>query len=122
MFYNKLFKRKYSDLWNNKYCLVIISLAIILNIAIWVFFYYRIQPSNYPIPLHYNIYTGIDAIDYWYKIFIIPSFGLFSIIINILIGLYFFEENRYITYIMITSTFLIQIILFIAGIVLTIEL
>ena len=119
----KLIERiKKHEIWESKYSLIVLGLAIISNLSIWLILYYRIEPSEYPIPLHYNVYTGIDAVDYWYKIFIIPAFGLLSIIINSLIGLYFNLREKLISYLMYTSALLIQLMLIVSSIILTQEL
>jgi len=115
-------KIKNHEIWESKFSLLIIGLAIVVNIAIWIILYFKIEPSSYPIPLHYNIYTGIDAIDYWYKIFIIPGFGITVILINVIIGLFFNLKEKIISYIMYTAAMIIQIILLASSIILTLGL
>lgn len=107
------------EVWESKYSLIVIGLAVLSNMAIWLILYFRVEPSDYPIPLHYNIYTGIDAIDYWYKIFIIPGLGILAIIINMLIGLFYNNKEKFISYIMYTAALLIQLVLLVSSIVLT---
>ncbi len=116
----KLIERiKKNEIWESKFSLIVLGMAILSNMAIWLILYFRVEPSDYPIPLHYNIYTGIDAIDYWYKIFIIPGFGILVIFINILIGIFFNNKEKFISYIMYTAALIIQIMLIVSSIVLT---
>lgn len=46
------------------------------------------------IPLHYNIYFGVDRFGPWYYIFILPVLGLLLLIINIIFeGIYVKREH-----------------------------
>lgn len=38
------------------------------------------------IPLHYNVYFGIDLFGAWYGIFVPPLFGLIVLIINLIVA------------------------------------
>jgi hypothetical protein len=119
---NILEQIKKHEIWESRYSLIVLGVSIITNLGIWLLLYFRVEPSEYPIPLHYNIYTGIDAIDYWYKIFIIPGFGLGAIIINLIIGLFFNNKEKFVSYILYTAALIIQVLLLVSSYFLTIGL
>jgi hypothetical protein len=118
----KFLKGNQSRIWESKFSLAVVALSILVNFSMWILFYFKVEPSRYPIPLHYNIYTGIDTIDFWYKILVIPSFGLFLLVVNFFIGLFFLDKERFVSYILFVSGLFIQMILFVSMAVLTWEL
>jgi len=107
------------NIWQSKLSLVIIALSILTNFAIWILFYFKVEPSVYPIPLHFNVYTGIDIVDYWYKIFVIPGFGLFLMLVNSIVGLALYRREKFIAYILFIGNLFVQVILLVASIALT---
>lgn len=82
----------------------------------------QIKPGVYPIPLHYNIYSGIDIIDLWYKVFIIPAFGLFLLLVNFTISLTLYRREKFISYLLNVSNIMIQLLLLAASIVMIQEI
>ena len=107
------------DIWKSKLTLVMIALGILTNFSIWILFYFKVEPNVYPIPLHFNIYTGIDVVDYWYKVFVIPGFGLFLLLVNSIVGAALYKREKFIAYLLLIGNLCVQIILLVAGIVLT---
>lgn len=65
--------------------------------------------------LHYNIYFGIDWIGNWYKIYIYPFAGLLIFVINFLLAIYFYENDKIASYLLAGSATFCQIIIFISG-------
>ncbi len=62
-------------------------LAFILNIFLWIILIYRIPPTTSWIPLHYNVYFGIDWLGPWMYIFIYPIIGLLILLFNGILGI-----------------------------------
>ena len=46
------------------------------------------------LPLHYNVYMGIDRFGPWYGAFVIPVLGTFLWIINSIFEALFFQKAR----------------------------
>lgn len=97
----------------------IASLAI--NIIIWLALYFKLHPFSYTteagqIYLHYNLYFGIDNIGYWYEALVIPLLGLFIIIFNNGLAYYFYIQDKVLSYTLVFSQTILQIILFAAAI------
>lgn len=100
--------------------IVICSLIIfLLNLSIWLILYMKVQPTSEPIPLHYNIYFGIDLIGSWYKIYYIPGFGMIIFFINLLLSYIIYKREKIISYFLIFSSGMIQIIFLATGLLIT---
>ncbi len=53
----------------------------------------ELQGTTY-IPLHYNIYFGIDQFGPWYRVFTLPALGLALFLLNLVFeGIYFHQEH-----------------------------
>jgi hypothetical protein len=89
---------------------------VLLNITIWLFLVFRLEPSEYPVPLHFNIYFGIDVIDKWSQAFIIPGIGLMVILINLVLAYLVFSKEKFVAQFLLSSSLFVQILLFLAGI------
>ena len=88
--------------------------SILLNIIIWLYIYWEIQPATAYIPLHYNIYSGVDEVGAWQKIFVIPALGAAFIIINYVLIYLVLSSKKILTYYLSTASFLIQITFLVA--------
>lgn len=115
---SKFFEHPFrEDLWVK----INLIASIIINVTLWGALYSKLHSFSYvsesgQIALHYNIYFGIDSIGPWYKVFILPTLGLFIIIFNNLLGYAFYLQEKILSYFLIFSQTILQIILFIAGI------
>ncbi len=115
-------KVKQVNIWHDKFVLVFTVLSVLANFAIWMILALRIKPSVYPIPLHYNIYGGIDTIDLWYKVFVVPGFGLFLLLVNFVASLLFYRREKFVTHLLTVSNFVVQVLLLVASVVITQEI
>jgi len=90
--------------------------GIVLNIILWLYLSWKIKPTNELISLHYNIYFGIDLIGEWYRIYILSLSGLIIYFINLVLSFILYKRGRIISYVILTMTLFLQIILLIAAI------
>ncbi len=111
---NKVLVKLKNTFWSSKYNLIMLANSILLNIVIWIYIYWEIQPVTAYIPLHYNIYSGVDEVGAWQKIFIIPSLGAAFIVINYVLLYLVLSNKKILTYYLSSASFLIQIAFFIA--------
>lgn len=96
--------------------MVVLLASLTLNLGVWLFLGLKLKPSDYPVPIHYNVYFGIDVIDYWTSVFLIPAMGLGIIIINLLISYLIHEREKFISQFLLSGSCFIQLILFLAAI------
>ena len=103
-----LLKRKFI---NDKLNLFLLLFSFGVNIAIWIYLriYLLLDPFN--IVLHYRVYQGATIINTPKHAFYLPMIGLFIIIINILIALYFHKKDKYLAYLTLGTMAVAQLIL-----------
>ena len=110
-------KVKQINLWRDKPLLALISGGVLANFSVWLVLALKVKPSVYPIPLHYNIYNGIDVIDLWYKVFVIPAFGLFLLVVNLIISSLFYRRHHFIAYLIMINNLFVQVLLIVACVI-----
>lgn len=97
---------------------IIFFLSVILNLIIWTVLYlnfWPLQETRGVLPLHYNIYFGIDFVGEWYKIFIVPTAGIFFIVINLFVADVVYLRDKVVSYFLAGAGLFIQIILGLAA-------
>lgn len=95
----------------------LLGLSLAVNVANWIILKIFIQPVDFPIILHYNVYFGVDVLDEWQKVYIMPLIGVFLFIVNILLGLYFYKQKeRIASYVLAIANLMIQLSLLVASI------
>jgi len=68
------------------------------------------------IPLHYNVYMGIDAFGPWYGVFVLPALGAALFLVNLGFQAIFFKRERVLSVFFAVATLLTEIILFVATV------
>ena len=97
---------------------LLISSSLLLNIALFLFFYFFIKQSNIPIVLHYNVDWGVDYFGEIKSIFALPIVGIIIFLLNGVLALKLWRGNRILSYFLTAATFLIQCFLIVSGIAL----
>ncbi len=107
--------------WKNKVFIIFSIIGLIINLLIWLLIYFKFYPAVYNlpeeqsfIPLHYNIYLGIDLFGKWQKIFYLPGLGLVIFLINTILSLIIYNKKEILSYFLTIISTLCQIFLFIA--------
>jgi hypothetical protein len=91
-------------------------LNLILFIGHVFFLLVKIDNSMSYVPLHYNIYFGIDYFGNWQKLFLIPLAGIFIFIINVFLSLLIIDKKRDFSFFLMNSATFCQILLFFSSI------
>ena len=95
----------------------LLALSFLANLANWIILKIFIQPVDFPIILHYNVYFGVDVLDDWKKAFLMPLIGIFLFVINTFLGLYFYNnKERIASYILSIANLMIQLCLIVASV------
>jgi hypothetical protein len=93
----------------------LIILSGVVNLADWVALKIFVQPVDFPIILHYNVYFGVDTIGDYRQVFILPVIGLVLFLVNLGLSLYFYnQKERIASYLLLMATLMIQLSLLIA--------
>lgn len=67
---------------------IIMGLSVLFLVIGWTVSLWRFPPLSVTgdiIPLHYNIYFGVDAIGPWWRILMIPGFATLTFLLNLLV-------------------------------------
>lgn len=84
--------------------------AFILNGVNWGLIAYFIQPVDFPIVLHYNVYFGVDVIGAWWQLYFLPAIGLIIMTVNAVLGYLFYKKKeRIVAHLLMLATFIAQI-------------
>lgn len=68
------------------------------------------------LPLHYNIYFGIDLVGPWYSMFAPALLGLVSFTINVCVILFAYERSRLFSYFFAVGTAVLELLLLVGSI------
>lgn len=89
-----------------------ILLFLMVALPLW-----RILPTadDKPfIPLHYNVYMGVDAFGPWYHIFFLPAIGLALLAVNTAFQVVFFKREHVLSAFFAVATVATESILLVA--------
>lgn len=92
-----------------------VLLGALFNSMMWLLLAYRISAFPAIMPLHYNIYYGIDLYKPWIYIFVMPVVGLVLLIGNVLLSLFAFHRDKTLSYLLVGSAGFVQLIILIAA-------
>lgn len=93
--------------------MIMMSAALAMNIAMWMWLLFHIHPQSEQLFLHYTILFGVDLIGSWNKIFFLPISGFFIIMVNALIGWLMFKSDKFFAQILNAVALFCQILLLI---------
>lgn len=93
------------------------GLCLLLNLINWFFLYLKfpLVKDLSVIPLHYNIYFGIDLIGSPLRIFVLPLLGFLVGLLNFILAYIFYNRDKLLSYFLIISTILLEFFLVIAS-------
>lgn len=103
---------KTSAAWKSKLIIITSALGLAINLLNWGLIYFEFYPAVYSlppeqsfVPLHYNIFLGIDFFGEWKKIFIFPGIAFFIFALNTILALMLYNKKALVSYFLsITST------------------
>lgn len=68
--------------------------SVLLQLFVWWYILANIRPTTEQIFLHYNVVFGVDLIGEWWKIYYLPIAGLLVMIVNYVLGLSFYRNDK----------------------------
>lgn len=108
-------KENLKEFLRNKNIILILVIGLTVNLLNLIYLFLKVKPSVEPIPLHYNIYFGIDLIGPWYKVFINPAVGLIIYFINTIISFIIYKRAKLMTYLLTSLNIFVSLILIAAS-------
>lgn len=104
------------EYFKNSLNIWLLILNLFINVVSWFILLIFIKPVDFSVILHYNVYFGVDVIGDWWKIFLLPALGLFLFFLNLLLSIYFYQqEEKVAAYLLMFVSFLAQLSLIIAS-------
>jgi hypothetical protein len=98
-----------NNLWWRHRILFIINIVSLLLFWFWLFF--KVKFTQEIMPLHYNIYFGIDWFGPSYYLYLYPLLGTFWFLSNMLLAFFWFKQYKKIFYWLGVYTLLLNIFL-----------
>lgn len=98
--------------WRDQFIRIVTIFSAIILAMLWVLTAVKIVPlsaQNEYLPLHYNIYFGVDLIGAWYKIFAIPGAGTVFFIVNCALAVVFYKKEKILSYFVAAANFILSI-------------
>lgn len=108
-------KNIFIQYYRNRFLSMAVLLGVLFNIMTWLLLAYHTNVFPGTMPLHYNIYYGIDSYGPWFYIFIMPVVGLVVLISNILLSLFVLRQEKALSYLLVGSAGFIQLIILISA-------
>lgn len=93
--------------------------SLFLNLAVWLLLYFRLflLVKNLPsVPLHYNVYFGIDWIGSPITMFLLPLFGFLTILANLILSYIVYIKEKLWSYFLTSGTILIETFILLVSI------
>ena len=96
-------------------------ISLVINLLLWGFLYFQFNkilnasPGTTTLPLHYNVFFGIDLYAKWYRIFVLPGIGLLILSFNFVIAQLIYSHKQILSYFLILTALICQLALVTAG-------
>jgi hypothetical protein len=111
-----------SEMRKKPFFLIVTLLATLVLVLTVILPLWRLFPEvqdRSAIPLHYNIYFGVDQFGPWERLFTIPILGCIILIINTIIAIVIWPRDRVLSYAFSGVSLIAQIFLLLAMIFVT---
>lgn len=96
-------------------------LTLFLNLLCWAFLIKQVPLTSSWIPLHTNIYFGIDWLGPWIYIFIYPLVGLIFTLLNTFLAIILHTFEPFLSRLLILISLIIQFFVIVSLLFLTIN-
>ncbi len=87
----------------------LLILNLLINFVNWLVLIFFLQPVDFPLILHYNVYFGVDLKGNYTKAFLIPLAGFLLTLINFWLSFYLYrEKERIASYLLLLAALMVQ--------------
>lgn len=93
-------------------------ILFLINLASWLLLFLGIKPSDKPYILHFTNYLGTDWLGSYFLLFLLPFLGLIFLIINFLMAVFFYYNKKVLSYFLLLSGGVLEILILIQSYVL----
>lgn len=99
------------QLAKNRYVQSVSLAVLLLQLLHWGFIFYKQGTNADIIPLHYNIYYGIDWLGSGYWLYLYPFLGLLIYFLNMILAAVWYARERWVSYFLVTAGLLANLLL-----------
>lgn len=101
--------------WREKIIVVFLLITFLLNLFLWFLIFFNYKNLKEITILHYSVLTGVDRLDKKIYLFEMPLVALIILIINLIL-MFFQKKEKILNYFLVFSSFLINLSLIVATI------
>lgn len=101
--------------WKNNIIKNTLAASMLANAFIWFLLVQNKRNNDYPVILHYNMFSGVDYLDSYDKIYLIPFVGSVVIALNMILGYSLYAKKRLASYFLSLNAILVQVFLILAS-------
>lgn len=112
---DKITKLPIREFLADRIVVILVSLALAINVVVGWFLYDKFHRQTEFVPLHYNIYFGIDLYGPWYQILVLPATGLAFLFINFILSFILYKRVRLYSYALLICLNICELILLGSG-------
>ncbi|MFA5021467.1 MAG: hypothetical protein WC508_00085 [Patescibacteria group bacterium] len=105
----------FDSYWRDKKIKINLIFSLLINLSLWVGLLWQERAFSDSIPLHYNIYYGIDLLGPWYQILLLPGLGLIFLVLNFGLASIFYRKEKIVSYFLVFSCSFVQLIFILAS-------
>ena len=95
--------------------------SLVLWLSMLGLLWWRIVPlaaENPYLPLHYNVYFGVDRFGPWYQVFSLPALGFVFLLVSVVMQTVFFRKEKMLArFFSVSSVFLEATLLVATGLI-----
>ncbi len=106
---------RFREFFADRIVLVTVSLGLVLTGLVSWLVYTKFHQQTEFVPLHYNIYFGIDLYGPWYQILTLPATGLGLLFINFILSFILYKRVKLFSYALLISLDLCGLMLLGSG-------
>jgi hypothetical protein len=95
--------------WKDRLVWLLLGLNLALQVALWPFWQIKIAQSGYPIYSPFAIQFLSDRV----QIYLLPMIGLVILILNLILALYSYKQEKLATYFLLAASAFSQILIWV---------
>lgn len=101
--------------FRDRLILISLGLSLILNIILWIMLVGKFGLSKEPVPLHFNIVSGIDFLGESRQLFELPASGVVIMLANFWLARTVYRTEKLFGYFLVGAAVAVQLLLLLGG-------
>ena len=87
----------------------------LLALGQWLMMIWQVRPTADVLPLHYNIFFGVDYVGQWYQAYYAPLLSVVIFGVNLLVAMIFYKREKNLSYLILSATVFLMLLSSIAA-------